>query len=119
MLFFYQIRSLHHSTTACPVLYCPLCGKSGGVEIGVYQKYAWAFFPMWPEHKYGTASCTHCQHSIPNQKWTDSMEQRYYQLKAQTHTPLSLWRGLIINPLLLLAFLGIVAGIVYSIAPKP
>lgn len=72
--------------------------------------------PMWPEHKYGIAQCINCQQKIPNINWTDELEQRYYQRKKEIKTPLSLWKGLLINPLLLAAFLAIVAGSVYLLA---
>lgn len=118
MIFFYQIRTLTHQVVLCPDLVCPLCRETGGVEIGIYQKYAWMIMPMWPEHKYGMAACTHCNQTIPNLKWTDELEQRYDQLKEKIRTPLNLWRGLLINPLLLLAFAGVIAGIVFIIAQK-
>lgn len=118
MIFFYQIRTLLHQVTACADLTCPLCGSRGGVEIGIYQKYAWMIMPMWPEHKFGMASCTRCDHIIPNLSWTDDLEQRYYQLKAETRTPLKLWRGILINPLLLLTFAGMIGGLVFLLAGK-
>ena len=118
MIFFYQIRTLTHQVTSCPDLTCPLCGSRGGVEIGIYQKYAWMLMPMWPEHKFGMAACTRCNHTIPNLKWTDELEQRYYQLKEETRTPLRLWRGIFINPLLLLVFAGTIGGLVFLLAGK-
>jgi len=118
MIFFYQIRTLTHQVTPCPDLTCPLCGSREGVEIGIYQKYAWMLMPMWPEHKFGMAACRNCDLTIPNLKWTDALEERYYQLKEETRTPLSLWRGILINPLLLLTFAGVIGGLVFLLAGR-
>ncbi|RQO67720.1 hypothetical protein DBR43_24700 [Pedobacter sp. KBW06] len=116
MFFIYQIRTLTHKVTPCNDLSCPLCGSKAGLELAILQKYAWFLMPMWPEGKFGVAYCGSCQQKIPNVKWTDELEERYYQLKKQTKTPLNLWRGLFINPLLLAAFIGVIAGTVYILA---
>ncbi|SHG97807.1 hypothetical protein [Pedobacter caeni] len=116
MIFIYQVRTLPHKVVPCPELNCPLCGARGGIELAIFQKYAWFLMPMWPEHKYGMACCLRCDQKIPNLKWTDELEQSYYRLKKEIKTPLSLWRGLLINPLLFAAFIGLIAGIVFLLA---
>lgn len=118
MFFIYQIRTLEHQVTSCTDLSCPLCGKRGDIELAIFQKYAWFLMPMWPENKFGIACCRNCQQKIPNNKWTDELEKRYYKLRNETKTPLSLWRGLFLNPLLLAACIAVIGGTVYFFAQR-
>jgi hypothetical protein len=101
MFLFYQIRTLTHTTTDCPGITCPLCGKTGGVRLSIRQRYAWLLGPIAPSPKFGLASCSNCGQQIPAVQWTDELEKTYRTELSKVKTPLRLWRGTWMIPLVI------------------
>lgn len=107
MFIFYQKRSIANKSEHFLAIACPLCGKTGGIEITVHQKYYWLFHPIFPSVKYGRAGCTACDQILPVQKWTDEVEKNYLKLKKAVKTPRKLWVGLLLLPLYFVLVVGI------------
>lgn len=106
MIFFYQVRTLTQKTVACTDVTCPLCGHTGGVQLSIHQKYTWLLGPLAPAGKYGLAYCSHCNQQIPAMKWNRQLEQAYQTEKRTVTTPLRLWRGMIVIPVVLVLFVA-------------
>lgn len=106
MIYYYQLRNLHHKTAAIPRVTCPLCNTTGGLSMSIQQKYVWMIGPMAPSAKYAIAQCAHCEQLIPKVKWTDEMDAAYQLQKKDVKTPRRLYQGIIVMPLLLIGFIG-------------
>lgn len=100
MMVYYQIRHYLHGSTACPQVTCPLCKHKGGINIAIRQRYTWFLGPVAPGAKYGLAGCDICRKAVPDRKWTDELERCYRSLSARVKTPLRLWMGVMIVPVI-------------------
>lgn len=106
MFFYYQIRNHHYKTEAIPYLTCPVCSVSGHLHMSILQKYMWQLGPVAPSSKYAIAYCESCSNYVPKVKWTDEMDSAYRSLKQGLKTPLRLYRGLLVFPLLVMSLIG-------------
>jgi hypothetical protein len=118
MIYYYQIRNHHYKTEPVPQVTCPLCNTTGGMSMSIQQKYVWMIGPMAPSARYAIAQCTHCENLIPKVKWTDEMDAAYQLLKRDITTPRRLYRGMIVLPLLLIAFIGAILFTISSSAGR-
>ncbi|WP_462264558.1 hypothetical protein [Mucilaginibacter sp.] len=107
MFYYYQIRRHHHKTEAVPYVTCPVCHTDGYLHMSILQKYRWQLGPIAPSGKYAIAWCEHCGNYIPKVKWTDAMDQAFRKMKQGLKTPLRLYRGLVVYPLVIAAVVGI------------
>lgn len=108
MFYYYQIRNHHYKTEAVPLVLCPLCRTAGAMRMSVQQKYYWMVGPVAPSSKYAIAWCENCNNYIPKVKWTDDMDNAYQALKVGLHTPRRLYRGLLVFPIVVAAFIGVI-----------
>jgi hypothetical protein len=106
MFIYYQIRRHHYKTEAVPYVTCPVCHTEGYLQMSILQKYMWQLGPVAPSAKYAIAWCEHCENYVPKVKWTDAMDQAFRSLKQGLKTPLRLYRGLIVIPLLAALLIG-------------
>ncbi len=108
MIFIYQLRTLTHTTLDCPDITCPLCKHTGLVRLSIQQRYVWFIGPIVPSRKFGIAYCGSCGNQIPAIKWTNELVHKYNTAKAAVKTPLRLWRGMVVLPLI--CALVVIAG---------
>ncbi len=108
MIIFIQHRSHHHKTVTVPNEACPLCQEKGKLKLNIMQKYQWIIGPMTPLLKYGVLECDACDKTIPNKKWTDSLDAIYTKEKATVKTPARMWRGMWVLPLIFLMAIAII-----------
>ena len=75
---------------------CPNCGKSGGLEMELRQRYAeFSGARVYPKGVFGVVHCLRCGHVFPASRWTEVLHQRFVSLKSGYKTPRSYWQGLI------------------------
>lgn len=89
-------------------LKCPVCGKSGGIDIHFFSRHFHIFWiPTFPYKKEAVSHCSHCGHTRQEHQFDDLLKQRKEESAAEFKHPIWKWTGALL-------FAALVGSIIVS-----